>query len=77
MCSATGSSQRVLAEDYGEPAAALMAAQVTACMLTLQERYFHRLVSGTSLEEAGRGLTEDVEIAFALLEHGIDHTKGQ
>jgi AcrR family transcriptional regulator len=67
---------RVLADDYGQPAAALIAAQITASLLTLQERFFHRLVSGTSPREAGRGLSEDVEFAFDLLEHGIDHTKG-
>jgi hypothetical protein len=49
-----------------------MAAQITASMLTLQETFFRRLVAGASLEEAGRRLVADVELAFDLLEHGIN-----
>jgi AcrR family transcriptional regulator len=67
---------RVLAVEHGESAAALMAAQIAASLLTLQESFFHRLVSGVSPELALRGLAEDLEIAFDLLEHGIDHRKG-
>jgi len=68
---------RVLAEEYGEMTAVLMAAQITASLLALQEAFFNRLTVGTPLEEAGGGLAEDVELAFDLLEHGIDHAKGQ
>lgn len=63
---------RVLAEERDGLTAALMAAQITASVLTVQETFFRRLVAGTSLEEAGRRLAEDVELAFDLLEHGID-----
>ncbi|MEV4248473.1 TetR family transcriptional regulator [Streptosporangium canum] len=63
---------RVLAEERDGLTAALMAAQITASVLTVQETFFRRLVAGTSLEEAGRHLAEDVEIAFDLLEHGIN-----
>ncbi len=64
---------RVLAEEHDELTAALMAAQITASVLTLQERFFRHLVDGASLEEAGRHLVEDVELAFDLLRHGINH----
>jgi AcrR family transcriptional regulator len=68
---------RVLAEEYGATAATLMAAQIAATLLTLQESIFHVLVGGASPEEAVRVLTEDVELAFDLLEHGIDQAKRQ
>ncbi|MEV4394738.1 helix-turn-helix domain-containing protein [Nonomuraea sp. NPDC049607] len=68
-----------LAEAAGAPAddltARLMAAQITGAITTLQEAFFHRLVSGASLEEAGRLLAGDVETAFDLLEHGFSSTK--
>ncbi|OUC98935.1 TetR family transcriptional regulator [Streptosporangium minutum] len=63
---------RVLAEERDGLTAALMAAQITASVLTIQETFFRRLVAGASLEEAGRRLAEDVELAFDLLEHGIN-----
>ncbi|MGS2646752.1 MULTISPECIES: TetR family transcriptional regulator [unclassified Streptosporangium] len=63
---------RVLAEERDELTAALMAAQITASVLTLQERFFRHLVSGASLDEAGSRLCGDVELAFDLLEHGLD-----
>lgn len=50
--------------------AALVAAQITASVTTLQETFFHRLAAGTPLTEAARRLSEDVEVAFDLLEHG-------
>ncbi|MFB7667605.1 TetR family transcriptional regulator [Kitasatospora sp. NPDC056138] len=68
---------RALAEQYGETAAALMAAQIAASLLTLQESYFHRLLSGASPQEAGRALAKDVELAFDLLENGLYHAKEQ
>ncbi|MEV0636604.1 TetR family transcriptional regulator [Streptomyces sp. NPDC050619] len=68
---------RVLAEEHGEMPAALMAAQIAASLLTLQESYFHRLLGGASPEEASRALARDVELAFDLLEHGLHHEKGQ
>jgi AcrR family transcriptional regulator len=67
---------RVLTDDYGPTAAALMAAQVAASLLTLQETYFRRLLDGTSAEDAGRALTQDVELAFDLLTRGLDHAEG-
>ena len=67
---------QVLAEEYGARAAALMAAQVAASLLTLQESYFQRLLGGTSPQDAGRALAEDVEFAFDLLEHGLSHAEG-
>jgi AcrR family transcriptional regulator len=63
----------VLAEEHGEMAATLMAAQIAASLLTLQESFFHRLVDGASPREAGRALATDIELAFDLLEHGIGH----
>jgi AcrR family transcriptional regulator len=59
--------KQVLAEDYGEQAAALMAAQIAATVLTLQESFFHQLAAGIDP-------TLDVDLAFDLLEHG--HPKG-
>ncbi|GAA1653991.1 TetR family transcriptional regulator [Nonomuraea maheshkhaliensis] len=54
----------------------LMAAQITAAITTLQEAFFHRLSTGVSLEEAGRLLGEEVELAFDLLEHGFATLEG-
>lgn len=65
----------VLAEEYGETAAALVAAQVAAIALTLRESFFHVLVGGASPQEAVRALAKDTELAFALLEHGVRHLK--
>lgn len=59
--------QQVLAEDHGEQAAALMAAQLAATVLTLQESFFHQLTAGATP-------VLDVDLAFDLLEHG--HPKG-
>ncbi|MEV0155501.1 TetR family transcriptional regulator [Micromonospora sp. NPDC050686] len=67
----------VLAEEHGATRAALMAAQIAATLLTLQESFFHLLVSGASPAKAVRALAEDTEFAFDLLEHGIEHVKGQ
>ncbi|MEV7236760.1 TetR family transcriptional regulator [Streptomyces sp. NPDC051020] len=69
----------VLAEEYGKAAAALMAAQIAATVLTLQESFFHLLAGGASPQEAVRALAKDTELAFALLEHGHlkHHLKGQ
>lgn len=69
---------RALAGSYGQPAAELIAAQVAASLLTLQETYFQRLLDGASPQEASRLLARDVELAFDLLEHGISQaeTKG-
>jgi AcrR family transcriptional regulator len=52
-------------------AAQLQAAQITAAITTLQEAFFHRLSTGVPLEEAGRHLGAEVELAFDLLEHGF------
>ncbi|UBU16715.1 TetR/AcrR family transcriptional regulator [Nonomuraea gerenzanensis] len=57
-------------------AATLLAAQVTAAITTLQESFFHRLSTGVPLEEAGRLLGEEVELAFDLLEHGFSSIEG-
>ncbi|HEY7263542.1 MAG TPA: TetR family transcriptional regulator [Trebonia sp.] len=62
---------RALARSYGQPAAELIAAQVAASLLTVQETYFQRLLDGASAPEAARLLARDVELAFDLLEHGI------
>ncbi|AWS44958.1 TetR/AcrR family transcriptional regulator [Streptosporangium sp. 'caverna'] len=51
--------------------ARLMAAQISAATLTLKETFFNHLASGTPLSEAGRGLMEDLELAFDLIEHGF------
>jgi len=60
-----------LAGEYGQPAAGLIAAQVAASLLTVQESYFQRLLDGVSPADGGRLLARDVELAFDLLEHGI------
>lgn len=66
---------KVLVEEYGPTAATVMAAQIAACLLALQETYFQRLVEGASAEEASRALAQDVELAFDLLQHGLDHAE--
>ncbi|MFC5832548.1 TetR/AcrR family transcriptional regulator [Nonomuraea insulae] len=55
----------------------LLAGQITAALTTLQEAFFHRLSTGVPLEEAGRLLGEEVELAFDLLEHGFSSIKGE
>ncbi|MFG3016923.1 TetR family transcriptional regulator [Streptomyces cinerochromogenes] len=67
---------QVLTDEYGPTAAALMAAQIAASLLTLQETYFQRLLRGISAQDAGRALARDVELAFDLLEHGLTHAEG-
>ncbi|MFD7992607.1 TetR family transcriptional regulator [Streptomyces mexicanus] len=67
---------QVLTDEYGPTAAALMAAQIAASLLTLQETYFQRLLGGMSAQDAGRALARDAELAFDLLEHGLAHTEG-
>lgn len=57
--------------------AQLMAAQISAAVTTLQEAFFHRLSTGVSLEEAGRLLGADVELAFDLLHHGFSSLQGE
>ncbi|GII02875.1 hypothetical protein Pta02_48830 [Planobispora takensis] len=62
---------KALAEEHEETAAALMAAQITACLHTVQESFFQRLVAGSAPEAAYDHLEGDVELAFDLLEHGV------
>jgi AcrR family transcriptional regulator len=64
---------RALAPEYGQTAAGLMAAQVAASVLTLQESYFTCLLEGASAQDANRALAQDLELAFDLLEHGLSH----
>jgi AcrR family transcriptional regulator len=59
----------------GDAIAALLAAQVTAAVTTLQERFFQRLVAGASLADAARHLAGEAEAAFDLLEHGSAHVR--
>ncbi|TNY38102.1 TetR/AcrR family transcriptional regulator [Thermomonospora catenispora] len=66
---------QVLAEEHDPTTAALMAAQVAASLLALQETHFQRLLDGADAEDAGRALAQDVERAFDLLEHGLKHTE--
>ncbi|MER6945521.1 helix-turn-helix domain-containing protein [Nonomuraea sp. NPDC000554] len=61
----------------GDVTAHLMAAQITASITTLQETFFHRLTSGMPIEEAGRLLAQEVEVAFDLLEHGFSSRRGE
>ncbi|GLZ14144.1 TetR family transcriptional regulator [Actinomadura sp. NBRC 104425] len=68
---------QVLADEYGPTAAALMAAQVAASLLALQETYFQRLLSGASAEDVARALRQDVELAFDLLQHGLEYVEGR
>ncbi len=65
-----------LTPETGEAVAPLLAGQITAALTTLQESFFQRLASGTPLEEARRLLAADVELAFDLLENGMNHEKG-
>lgn len=59
----------------GEMVAVLMAAQISASLVTLQEAFFRRLADGTSLDDARQQLAEDVELAFSLLADGLEaHT---
>ncbi|BDM73032.1 hypothetical protein HEK616_65190 [Streptomyces nigrescens] len=59
----------------GEMAAVLMAAQISASLVTLQEAFFRRLADGASLDDARQQLAEDVELAFSLLADGLEpHT---
>ncbi|WP_336210555.1 TetR family transcriptional regulator [Nonomuraea sp. LPB2021202275-12-8] len=64
----------------GDPAgdllARIVAGQITATLTTLQEAFFQRLASGMPLEEAGRLLADDVELAFDLLENGLKPKNG-
>lgn len=71
-----GELARVLAQEYGQRVAALIAAQTAAILLAVQESFFHCLVGGMAPQEAARGMAEDAELAFDLLEHGIDHLEG-
>ena len=68
---------QVLAGEYGETAAGLMAAQVAASLLTLQASYFQRLLDGASSRDANRVLAQDIELAFDLLKHGLSHLEGK
>ncbi|GAB7031823.1 TetR family transcriptional regulator [Streptomyces sp. NPDC021749] len=64
-----------LAGGLGEMTAVLMAAQISASLVTLQETFFRRLADGTSLDDARQQLAEDVELAFSLLADGLEaHT---
>ncbi|MEU5214347.1 TetR family transcriptional regulator [Streptomyces sp. NPDC020742] len=64
----------VLAAERDEMTAVLMAAQISASLVTLQEAFFRRLADGASPEEARRRLAQDVERAFDLLADGLEHT---
>ncbi|MFD8547589.1 TetR/AcrR family transcriptional regulator [Streptomyces sp. NPDC059649] len=55
-----------------EMAAVLMAAQISASLVTLQETFFRRLADGTSVDDARQLLAEDVELAFSLLADGLE-----
>ncbi|MGX1756720.1 TetR family transcriptional regulator [Streptomyces lydicus] len=66
----------VLAEEHGERTAALMAAQVSAALVTLQETFFRQLAGGAPLAAARGQLAEDVELTFDLLAHGLEHLPG-
>lgn len=68
---------RVLVDEYGDTAAAVIAAQVAASLLTLQASYFQRLLDGASSRDANRALAQDTELAFALLEHGLSYLDGE
>ncbi|MEV0843849.1 TetR family transcriptional regulator [Actinocatenispora sera] len=59
-----------LAPAYGERAAELVAGQIAAATLTIQETYFRRLADGVAPGEAARALAADVELAFDLLARG-------
>jgi AcrR family transcriptional regulator len=67
---------QILTDEYGPTTAALVAAQIAASLLTLQETYFQRLLGGASAKDAGRALAQDIELAFDLLEHGLNHAEG-
>jgi hypothetical protein len=58
----------VPAEEHGETAAALMAAQIAASLPTLQESYCHRLADGASPQDVARTPAAHIELAIDLLE---------
>jgi hypothetical protein len=71
------SPARVPAEEHGETAAALMAAQIAASLRTLQEPYCHRLADGASPQDVARTPAAHIELAIDLLESGLIQAKGQ
>jgi AcrR family transcriptional regulator len=60
-----------LAADFDELTAILLAAQLTASLRAVQERYFAGLAQGTSPEVMGQRLTAEVDRAFALIMDGV------
>ena len=60
-----------LEAEMGESAARLVAAQVAAVLLTLQESYFQRLLDGIPPRQASVQLADEFELAFDLLRHGL------
>ncbi|MEU0572614.1 helix-turn-helix domain-containing protein [Nonomuraea sp. NPDC005983] len=78
LAAALGGSTGDATDDAtGDVTAHLMAAQITASITTLQETFFHRLTSGMPIEEAGRLLAQEVEVAFDLLEYGFSSKRGE
>ncbi len=63
-----------LSTEYDELTAALMAAQISAAVQTVQEVFLRRLADGMPLGEAARRLADDVELAFDLLAGGLPDT---
>ncbi|BCJ38294.1 hypothetical protein Athai_57970 [Actinocatenispora thailandica] len=60
-----------LAPAYGQRVAELVAAQLAATALTIQQAYFRRLAGSVPPVDAARALAADVELAFDLLARGI------
>jgi AcrR family transcriptional regulator len=71
-----GALAELLIEDAGEDQpeirARLAAAQICAAITVLKSDFFGRLAAGESFEHAASRLPGDVELAFDLLERGID-----
>lgn len=63
-----------LATEYDDLTAALMAAQITAAVQTVQEVFLRRLADGTPPAEAGSRLAGDLDLAFGLLAGGLPDT---
>jgi AcrR family transcriptional regulator len=63
----------VLARQFPEPTASLLAAQISAVVQTLQERY---IFSDVPVELRGDRLRHEIEVALALLHPAIAHAEG-
>ena len=62
-----------LARQFPEPTASLLAAQISAVVQTLQERY---IFSGSPVAQRGDHLRHEIEVALALLHPALAYAEG-